>query len=154
MLFRLFSNQLDGVFRPILCSALQQQPTKWKAELLQMVSDVFRIYFRFLGKGPSIWDLWTPLPGSTEDNSTGEIACDSYDKYAQDIANVKSMGVDRSFMFLWFFFYLTHYRFSISWPRILPYGTVEQPNWKGVEYYDKLINLTIANGIEPIVRAF
>uniref|UniRef100_A0A914DEP6 Beta-glucosidase n=1 Tax=Acrobeloides nanus TaxID=290746 RepID=A0A914DEP6_9BILA len=81
------------------------------------------------GKGPSIWDTFTHIPGTVKDNSTGDIACNSYELYETDIANIKYMG-------------LNHYRFSLSWPRMFPSGRIDDPNPLGILYYDKLINLS------------
>ncbi len=62
------------------------------------------------GKGVSIWDTFTEEPGNIVDGSDGKVACDSYNKYGEDVQLVQDMG-------------LTHYRFSIAWTRILPEGT-------------------------------
>ena len=61
------------------------------------------------GKGPNIWDVFTQEPGNIYDGSSGQVACDSYHNYPQDVQLVRSMG-------------LGHYRFSIAWTRILPQG--------------------------------
>merc|ERR1719430_1164981 len=86
------------------------------------------------GKGPSIWDKWTEGGQHTEDGSTGQIACDSYHQYREDIRILKEMG-------------LNSYRFSISWPRLLPEG-IGKVNSAGVEYYRDLINTLLSHGIE------
>merc|ERR1712038_451678 len=65
------------------------------------------------GKGPSIWDVFTKVPGNIVDGSSGDVACDSYHNYKQDVALMKEMG-------------LTSYRFSIGWTRILPEGTEQE----------------------------
>ena len=72
------------------------------------------------GKGESIWDRYSHTAGKIKDGSTGDIACDSYHRYRDDIRLMKEM-------------YLKSYRFSISWPRIQPTGT-GKPNRKGLDY--------------------
>ncbi|XP_064612088.1 cytosolic beta-glucosidase-like [Liolophura sinensis] len=89
------------------------------------------------GKGPSIWDTFSH-EGKNYNNDTGDVACDSYHKWEEDVANLKRLGVK-------------HYRFSISWPRVLPDGTTAQVNQKGIEYYNNLINAVRGAGIKPMV---
>ncbi|XP_043816954.1 beta-glucosidase 13 isoform X1 [Manihot esculenta] len=95
------------------------------------------------GKGPSIWDTFTRrYPGAIKDNSSGKIADDSYHRYKEDVALMKGLGFDA-------------YRFSISWPRILPFGHVSGGiNQKGIDYYNNLINELLSNGIKPFVTLF
>ncbi|VDM36792.1 unnamed protein product [Toxocara canis] len=95
----------------------------------------------FAGRAPSTWDRFVRLPGKIDDNSTADVACDSYHLYASDIELMKNLGVKQ-------------YRFSISWSRILPHGLVDFVNTKGVEYYNKLIAELIKNGIEPMVTLY
>ena len=73
------------------------------------------------GKGESIWDMFTHTPGKIRNNNTGDIACDHYHRYIEDIALMKKVGINA-------------YRLSISWPRVLPegYGRV---NEKGLDFY-------------------
>ena len=71
------------------------------------------------GKGPSIWDTFTKIDGNIADGSDGKVACDSYHKYEEDARLISQMGA-------------THYRFSISWARILPQG-VGEVNQAGIE---------------------
>ncbi|XP_041468729.1 lactase-phlorizin hydrolase-like [Lytechinus variegatus] len=93
------------------------------------------------GKGESIWDTFSH-EGRIYNNQTGDVACDSYHKYTEDVQLVKAIG-------------LTHYRFSISWPRILPQGTIAGGiNQAGLDYYTNLIDELIANGIEPVVTLY
>jgi 6-phospho-beta-glucosidase len=75
------------------------------------------------GKGPSIWDTYSKIPGNTYKNTTGEVAIDFYNRFEEDIALMKEMG-------------LKAYRFSISWPRIFPKGKGEV-NQKGIEFIIK-----------------
>jgi beta-glucosidase len=87
------------------------------------------------GKGESIWDRFCRIVGKTWAGHTGEIACEHYQRFAQDIKLMKEIG-------------LTHYRFSISWPRIMPSGsgTICQ---KGLDFYERLVDTLLANGIQP-----
>ncbi len=91
------------------------------------------------GKGPSIWDSYSQIPGNTFKNSTGEVAIDFYNKFEEDIELMKEMG-------------LNAYRFSVSWPRIMPDGRTI--NEKGVEFYHKVIDKLIACGVEPILTIY
>ena len=92
------------------------------------------------GKGPSIWDVFTKEDGHIIDNSSGDVACDSYHKYKEDVQLLVGMGVDS-------------YRFSISWSRVLPNGIGEK-NQAGIDYYNNLINELLSNGIEPAVTLY
>jgi len=92
------------------------------------------------GKGPSIWDEYSKIPGNTFKNTTGEVAIDFYNKYEEDIELMKEMG-------------LKAYRFSISWPRIMPKGSGEI-NQAGVDFYHRVIDKLIECGIEPIVTTY
>jgi len=92
------------------------------------------------GKGASIWDVFTKVPGNIIDGSSGDVACDSYHRYKEDVALMKDMG-------------LTSYRFSIAWTRILPQGTGER-NPEGIQYYHNLIAELLAAGIQPAVTLY
>ncbi|KAK5638882.1 hypothetical protein RI129_013177 [Pyrocoelia pectoralis] len=94
------------------------------------------------GKGENIWDRMThSQPERVVDGSNADIACDSYHKIDEDVALIKNVGFQ-------------HYRFSISWPRILPYGFPIVINKKGIQYYNKLIDKLIDNGITPVVTIY
>ncbi|KAH1014875.1 hypothetical protein HUJ05_012687 [Dendroctonus ponderosae] len=93
------------------------------------------------GKGLSMWDNFAHEPGHIADNSTGDIACDSYHKYREDVAILKDLGVDI-------------YRFSIAWPRIMPNGTPNEINQAGIDYYLNLIAELLLHDIEPIVTIY
>ncbi|KAF3961153.1 hypothetical protein CMV_014196 [Castanea mollissima] len=100
------------------------------------------------GKGPSIWDTYThKYPGRIMDGSSGDVAVDQYHRYKghtlqEDVGIMKEMGLDA-------------YRFSISWPRILPKGKVcEGVNKEGIKYYNNLINELLAKGLQPFVTLF
>ncbi|CAH1251843.1 LCT [Branchiostoma lanceolatum] len=92
-------------------------------------------------KGPSVWDTLAHQ-GRVYNQDTGDVACDSYHKYPEDVALMKQMG-------------LKYYRFSISWPRIFPTGEQQDGvNQDGVDYYNRLIDELIVNDIQPMVTLF
>ncbi|KAJ0961713.1 hypothetical protein J5N97_000032 [Dioscorea zingiberensis] len=95
------------------------------------------------GRGPSIWDTFTHLhPEKISDRSNGDVAIDSYHRYKEDVKIMKEMGLDA-------------YRFSISWSRILPNGSLSGGiNKEGIKYYNHLINELISNGLKPFVTLF
>jgi len=92
------------------------------------------------GRGLSIWDVFSHTPGNVLNGDNGDIACDSYHRYLEDIALMKELGIDM-------------YRFSISWPRIFPSGR-ESINQKGLEFYHRLVDELIENGIEPFCTLY
>ena len=87
------------------------------------------------GKGSSVWDDFCRIPGVIHAGHDGRVACDTYHQYPQDVRLMKQMG-------------LTAYRFSVSWPRVLPEGR-GHINEKGLAFYDKLVDLLLENGITP-----
>jgi len=92
------------------------------------------------GKGPSIWDVWAHIDGKTFEGTNGDIACDHYHRFKEDVQLMKKMG-------------LKAYRFSISWPRIMPKGKGEI-NQKGIEFYSNLIDELLSNDIVPVVTLY
>ncbi|NLK21702.1 MAG: beta-glucosidase [Epulopiscium sp.] len=92
------------------------------------------------GKGESIWDRFSHIHDNIFDDHNGDIACDHYHLYEEDVKLLKEMGVQT-------------YRFSISWPRIFPEGR-GNPNEKGVEFYRNLISLLNKYGIKPAVTLY
>lgn len=92
------------------------------------------------GRGESIWDRFSHTPGKTHDGETGDIACDHYHRFREDVALMKRMG-------------LKGYRFSIAWPRIFPEGH-GKANPKGVDFYKALVDELLQNGIQPLVTLY
>lgn len=92
------------------------------------------------GKGESIWDRFAHTPGNIEDGYVGDIACDHYHRYQEDVAHMKKMN-NRA------------YRFSISWPRIFP-GGQGKINEKGLDFYKKLIDELKSNDIIPVATIY
>ncbi|XP_021686665.2 beta-glucosidase 17 isoform X2 [Hevea brasiliensis] len=95
------------------------------------------------GRKPSIWDTFTKEhPEKISDHSSGDVAEDFYHRYKEDIAVIKEIG-------------LNSFRFSISWPRVLPFGRVSAGvNPEGVNFYNSMINELLSNGIEPFITLF
>jgi len=92
------------------------------------------------GKGDSIWDTFCRTRGNIRDNSSGEIACDHLNRYKEDVGIMSDIG-------------LQSYRFSVSWPRILPNGT-GAVNSKGLDFYDRLIDELLEKDIKPFITLF
>jgi len=92
------------------------------------------------GKGESIWDRFSHTPGKIKNNDTGDVALDHYHRYKEDVQLIKALGVKT-------------YRFSISWPRIFPQGT-GAPNLKGLDFYSRLVDELLANGVEPFATLY
>ena len=92
------------------------------------------------GRGASNWDIFAHTPGKTFHGETGDVACDSYHRYKEDVQLLKNLGVST-------------YRMSISWSRVFPQGTgVVNP--KGLDYYQRVVDELLANNITPYVTLF
>ena len=92
------------------------------------------------GRGPSIWDTFSHTAGKIADHSTGDRANEHFHRYKEDVQLIKALGVKA-------------YRFSIAWPRVFPEGT-GAPNPKGLDFYNRLIDELLANGIEPYATLY
>lgn len=92
------------------------------------------------GRGECIWHRFSHTPGTIADGSTGDVACDHYHRYRQDVTLMAELG-------------LTAYRFSISWPRVLPAGT-GAINPAGLDFYDRLVDELLAHRIQPFVTLY
>jgi beta-glucosidase len=92
------------------------------------------------GRGESIWDRFSHTPGRVAGGDTGDVACDHYHRYREDVALMAGLG-------------LNAYRFSVSWPRVIPSGTgsVNEP---GLDFYDRLVDELLARGIAPHVTLY
>ena len=87
------------------------------------------------GRGPSVWDTFSHAYGKVVNGDTGAVACDHYNRYAEDVELMARAG-------------MRAYRFSVAWPRVQPTGT-GAPNAKGLDFYDRLTDALLAKGIEP-----
>ncbi len=92
------------------------------------------------GRGESVWDRFCATPGKVRGGDTGDVACDFYHRYSDDIRLMKELGIDA-------------FRFSIAWPRVLPEGR-GAVNQAGLDFYDRLVDELLANGIEPFATLF
>lgn len=92
------------------------------------------------GRGESIWDRFSHIPGNIVNGDNGDIACDHYHKYKEDIKIMKEMGING-------------YRLSTSWSRILPEGK-GKINQKGIDFYDRLVDELLEDGIDPAVTLY
>jgi beta-glucosidase len=92
------------------------------------------------GRGESIWDRFSHTPGRVRNGDTGDVACDHYHRYREDLGLLAGLG-------------LNAYRFSISWPRVLPAGT-GHVNTAGLDFYDRLVDDLLARGIAPFMTLY
>src|SRR3954471_5466375 len=92
------------------------------------------------GRGPSIWDTFSRTPGRVYQGHTGDVACDHYHRYADDVALMADLGARA-------------YRFSVSWPRVQPDGS-GAANEPGLEFYDRLVDALLTAGVKPLVNLF
>lgn len=92
------------------------------------------------GRGESIWDRYCTIPGNIANGDTGDVACDHYHRFREDVQLMKEMG-------------LKAYRFSVAWSRVLPEGRGEV-NEKGIAFYSSLVDELLIAGIEPYITLY
>ena len=92
------------------------------------------------GRKPCVWDTFSHQPGHTKNGDTGDVACDHYHRFKDDVKLMVELGIK-------------HYRFSIAWPRIIPDGR-GAVNEKGVDFYSRLVDTLLENGITPHATLF
>ncbi|MFC6884201.1 MULTISPECIES: GH1 family beta-glucosidase [Actinomadura] len=92
------------------------------------------------GRGPSTWDTFAHTPGRVRDGHTGDVACDHYHRWPEDVALMADLGVDA-------------YRFSIAWPRVQPSGS-GPVNAKGLDFYERLVDALLERGISPAATLY
>ncbi len=92
------------------------------------------------GRGPSIWDHFSQTPGKVFEDHTGNVACDHYHRWREDVRWMRRLGLDA-------------YRLSVSWSRILPRG-IGRVNARGLDFYDRLVDALLAAGIRPWVTLY
>ena len=92
------------------------------------------------GRGESVWDRFARTPGNVKAGETGEVACDFYHRYPEDVELARRLGVDA-------------FRFSVAWPRVQPNGR-GPVNGRGLDFYDRLVDALLAADLEPFVNLF
>ena len=92
------------------------------------------------GAGPSIWDRFSHIPGKVKNGDTGDITCDHYRRYKDDVALMKELGMQA-------------YRFSIAWSRVFPEGT-GRINQTGLDFYNRLLDALLEAGIQPMITLY
>jgi len=92
------------------------------------------------GRGPSIWDTFSHTPGKTRDGHTGDVACDQYHRYEEDVTLMAELGIGA-------------YRFSVAWPRIQPDGT-GRADPRGLDHYRRLVDALQRRGVTPVVTLY
>ncbi|HKC21680.1 MAG TPA: family 1 glycosylhydrolase, partial [Gaiellaceae bacterium] len=92
------------------------------------------------GRGESVWDRFCATPGKVRGGDTGDVACDFYHRYSEDVGLMKELGLDA-------------FRFSIAWPRVLPQGR-GAVNQAGLDFYDRLVDELLAAGITPYATLY
>ncbi len=91
-------------------------------------------------RGPSVWDRFSHTPGKIKPGHNGDVACDHYHRFEEDVEIMSSLGLDA-------------YRFSVSWPRVIPEGS-GSVNEKGVDFYSRLVDTLLEKGITPYATMF
>jgi beta-glucosidase len=92
------------------------------------------------GRGEAIWDRFSHTPGRTQNGDTGDVACDHYHRWREDLALMGELGISA-------------YRFSIAWPRVLPRGRGAL-NQAGLDWYSALVDGLLEAGIRPFVTLY
>ena len=92
------------------------------------------------GRGESVWDRFCATPGKVRNGDTGVVACDFYHRYRDDVRLMRELGIDG-------------FRFSVAWPRVFPQGR-GAVNAKGLDFYDRLVDELLGNGITPFLTLF
>jgi beta-glucosidase len=92
------------------------------------------------GRGPSVWDTFARVPGAISDGTNGDVACDHYHRFPEDVALMARIGAKA-------------YRFSVSWSRVQPDGT-GAANEPGLAFYDRLVDELLGAGVQPLVNLF
>ena len=92
------------------------------------------------GRTPSIWDTFSHTPGKVRNGDTGDVAVDHYHRYREDVALIAELGVPA-------------YRFSVSWPRVIPTGR-GAANQKGIDFYSRLVDELLSRGVEPVATLY
>jgi beta-glucosidase len=92
------------------------------------------------GKGESIWDRFCRIPGAIHGGDTGDVACDHYHRWRDDLENMRDLG-------------LTAYRFSLAWTRVFPQGSGKL-NRTGLDFYETLVDELLSQGIEPVITLY
>src|SRR5581483_9428187 len=92
------------------------------------------------GRGTSIWDTFSHTPGTTFGGDTGDVACDHYHRYREDVALMADIG-------------LHDYRFSIAWPRVQPTGR-GAVNEAGLDFYSRLVDTLLEHGVSPVATLY
>lgn len=92
------------------------------------------------GRGPSIWDTFSRQRGAVVNGDTGDVACDHYHRYREDVRLMADLGASA-------------YRFSIGWPRVIPAGT-GSVNQRGVDFYQRLVDELLSAGVKPCINLF
>ncbi len=92
------------------------------------------------GKGESIWDRFCRVEGAIANGDTGDVACDHYHRWPEDVALMRALGMNA-------------YRFSVAWPRVLPHGR-GAPNAAGLDFYDRLVDGLLEAGIAPFATLY
>ncbi len=92
------------------------------------------------GKGKSVWDEFTSIPDKILFDQNGKVACDHYHRYKEDVSLMRNLSLDA-------------YRFSLSWTRIIPDG-MSEINQKGLDFYDRLVDELLKNGIKPYITLY